>query len=136
PMVFRSQARRNDVEYDAIAIDLGWGGARSLPGSRHPAMARTEIAKFDAGFAHELTPILKDYAVNADPQPLIENSIERRKKVRLRINMADLIDYAYLRRSEDLEKITLEDTGDGSEFLAEDVPVETLEKAIELSRRP
>ena len=136
-MDFYSEARRYDSEYGAVAKAVGWGGAKFFPGRNSaPAMSKFQIDEFDAAFAYELTLILKEYALNADPKQLIADSIERRTKVRCSLAKADLIDYAYLRRTEDLENISVEERDDGAEFISPKEDVECLRKAIEVSRRP
>jgi hypothetical protein len=135
PMSFRTQARRYDRVYSEIARAVGWGGDKFLPGDNmSEAMSKFEIERFDASFSKKITEILKNYALEDNPTTLIYESIERRKQARRSLTIADLIDYAYLGRSEELEKISLEGTSDDNEYLAAGEDPEYLEKAIEIAR--
>jgi len=137
PIHFRSQAQRFDSEYDDIAFQIGWGSRKSFgAGQKSKAMDTFKIERFDINFVKELTEILKDWAINVNPEDVVAQRINRRKKVRCYLLKADLIDYAYLRRIEDLEKISLEERCDGTEFISPQENVEYLRKAIEVSKRP
>lgn len=137
PMSFRSQAQRYDSEYDDIAIQIGWGGRKAFgAGQKSKAMSTFKIEKVDIHFARDLTEILKEWAQNADPKDVVKQRIDSRKKVRWSLSKADFIDYAYLHRTEDLEKISLEERDDGTEFISPQEDVGCLRKAIEVSKRP
>lgn len=135
PMSFRTQAQRYDRFYSKVAEEIGWGGQRSIPASNFDrALSTFKIKRFDADFATELTEILREWTVNADPKKLVADAIERRKRARTYLNTGDLIDYAYLGRTDDLKKISLLETDDGGEYFSSSEDPNRLQKAIQLSQ--
>jgi hypothetical protein len=137
PMAFRTQAERYDQDYSQVAQAIGWGGPKWFgPGQNALAMETFDVEVFDAAFAARITNILRDWALSGDPKQVVAEAIERRQKVRNRLQKRDVIDYAYLRRTEALEQLPIGDPGDGTEFFSDAEDPDILTRAIAVSKRP
>ena len=133
-MIFRTQAQRYDLRYSKVAEELGWGGPKAIPSSNtDQAMSTFKIDRFDEDFSAVLTVIMKDWTLHADIPQLVADSIERRKKVRVCLYLRELIDYAFLGRIDDLNRISLSERNDGTEYLSSSEDPMLLQKALKIA---
>ncbi|MDX8350526.1 hypothetical protein SLH49_21255 [Cognatiyoonia sp. IB215446] len=132
PKVFRAQASRYDNCYSRIAIELGWGGPKPFGGNNTD---KFETDEFDSDFAKKVSDAMITWARDIALPKKLTADVERRRAVRRSLGRADLIDYAYLKRTEDLEKVSFTPTDDQLEYLSEGEDPELLTKAIEISKR-
>jgi hypothetical protein len=135
PMSFRTQAQRYSLDYSDIAVQVGWGGRKSFgAGQNAEAMSTFKIERFDDEFARTVTKIVEDWVMTADVSQVVADRIERRRKVRNALSLADFIDYAYLGRTEDLQRILRSKSDESCEHIVSDDVVGSLDRAIEISK--